>query len=93
MYVTASLQIDKYLLHGTDIIWGELYHVAHKHVSICGPRLEVIAGPHADFDMYNKPVFTVRLTDPPEKCDLPFFNKKMHSAFENVLISIERPCF
>ena len=91
MYVTAALQIDKSILRETDIMWGELYQVAPEHVPICGPRLEVIAGPHADFDMYNKPVFTVRLVDPPEKCVLPFFNHVMRSAFENVLISVERP--
>jgi len=88
MFVTASLQIDAYVLVA-EVKLGVCYRVAQQHIPLCGTRLQVIAGPHSDFGM--QPVYTIQLLDPPPQCDLPYFNSKMDSAFEHVTIKIDGP--
>jgi hypothetical protein len=79
MYVTACIK-------NADIQLGFEYQIAEHHTQYCGTSMTVIAGPHADFDTC--PVYTVKLHNPRAKCDMPFFNSRMHSAFEHVDIEI-----
>lgn len=88
MYVTASLQLDASILTDKDVRLGVCYPVAQQHIPLCGTRIQVIAGPHADFGMkqdvslvcvngrhpcpQDQTVYTIELLDPPPLCELPF---------------------
>ena len=80
MFFTARLLIhDDTIMQDTDIAWGVVYEVAPAQQHVVGTCIQVVAGPHADYDA--QWVYTVKLLDPPKDMKLPFFNNEYRSGF------------
>ena len=87
MFVTAKLVVGGRTLSAGIRFknTGEIYHVCPEHVVFVGDALQVIAGPHKDFD---EDVYTVELLQPMPNQELPFFNSGNGCSMEYITIHI-----
>jgi len=89
MFITARLQHNETILQDTNIAWGTVYEVNSSQQDVVGTRIQVVAGPHADYNA--QWVYTVKLLDPPLGTMLPFFNEEYRSGFGYSDVSVIVP--
>lgn len=65
---------------------GQVYSVCPEHVGFVGDALQVIAGPHKDFD---EEVYTVELLRPVPNQTVPYFNSGNGCAWEYITVHVK----
>ena len=86
MLVSAKLMISGSTV-GAGTHLGDTYKVSANHVDFVGDIVQIIAGPHKDFE--EPDVYTVKLLNPPTTMsDMPFFNSGNGCAWEHVTINV-----